>query len=372
MPPKGRVVITKQNQTTISKNVGPKTSPKVPMIASVQSLAGTSGGMLGIATRNSAKKPTKTNSNQKGLISAIPLQELKISLERIDLSSQSLFSQQQQTHSQKPSVGRPPLRRGRQPNNAASLSASFTDYTPPPPLPSTSSVSSEVKTQIVVVPPIPKKISNMTTMCKPITHTKAVTCRPQTRSIECQTDESLERKIFIPIPVPLYIPQPMYMYSLPTPIPVPFPLPIPVPVFIPTTRNSANGIMKEIKKIQDKMPADPYEAELLMMAEMVAGDKKKEESDSSDDEPNDTVDYSSEPIETANASFGEDMLTIALKMATEYEEPAVDLESAMPSNTITPAPNMPSDETPIQTLPHHLLMLQEQRYMQTYNYIRVI
>lgn len=44
--------------------------------------------------------------------------------------------------------------------------------------------------------------------------------------------------------------------------------------------------MKEINKIHDKMPTDPFEAELLMMAEMVAGDKKKDQSDSDTDEEN--------------------------------------------------------------------------------------
>jgi NADH:ubiquinone oxidoreductase subunit B-like Fe-S oxidoreductase len=71
---------------------------------------------------------------------------------------------------------------------------------------------------------------------------------------------------------------------MPFPVPMPFPLPIPVPLFIPTTRNSAKGIMKDIKKIQEKIPADPYEAELLMMAEMVATEKKADsDSDSVDD-----------------------------------------------------------------------------------------
>lgn len=42
--------------------------------------------------------------------------------------------------------------------------------------------------------------------------------------------------------------------------------------------------MKEIKKIQVKIPTDPFEAELLMMAEMVAGDKKEENTDSESDE----------------------------------------------------------------------------------------
>lgn len=44
--------------------------------------------------------------------------------------------------------------------------------------------------------------------------------------------------------------------------------------------------MKEINKIHDKMPTDPFEAELLMMAEMVAGDKKKDQSDSETEDEN--------------------------------------------------------------------------------------
>lgn len=111
----------------------------------------------------------------------------------------------------------------------------------------------QYNTQIVTVPPEPKPVANAVT-------------------------------IVIPIPVPIYIPTPMYMFSLPNPVSLPFPLPIPVPIFAPTTLNSTNGIMKEIKKIQDKMPTDPYEAELLMMAEMVAGEKKKDESGSDSDD----------------------------------------------------------------------------------------
>lgn len=46
-----------------------------------------------------------------------------------------------------------------------------------------------------------------------------------------------------------------------------------------------------------------------------------------------------------NNAFGEDMLQMALKMATEYEEQPVDLESAMTANTITPSshPGMPGE-----------------------------
>ncbi|RZC39488.1 DUF3504 domain containing protein [Asbolus verrucosus] len=96
--------------------------------------------------------------------------------------------------------------------------------------------------------------------------------------------------------------------------------------------------MKEIKKIQVKIPTDPYEAELLMMAEMVAGDKKEENTDSESDVDDagagDEGSFSPEPVDASN-TFGDDMLQMALKMATELEEPAVDLEGALTANTIT-------------------------------------
>lgn len=117
--------------------------------------------------------------------------------------------------------------------------------------------------------------------------------------------------------------------------------------------------MKEIKKIHDKMPADPFEAELLMMAEMVAGDKKKEDTDSgTDDEAGGAPDYQTEDIPENN--FGEDMLQIAFKMASEYDDPAVDLESAMTANTIANTNDMDMHH-------HHLMMMDQNqpRQMQT-------
>lgn len=152
--------------------------------------------------------------------------------------------------------------------------------TPPPPPPP------KIYNHVVIKPAPPKEVRNMSTLTKPLMVTKGVSCRPHPCTKEVQTEDYLQRRILIPIPVPIYVPTPMAMYSLPFPVPVPIPLPIPIPVFIPTTRNSANGIMKEIKKIHDKMPTDPFEAELLMMAEMVAGDKKKCDSDSESDEEN--------------------------------------------------------------------------------------
>lgn len=74
-----------------------------------------------------------------------------------------------------------------------------------------------------------------------------------------------------------------------------------------------------------------------MMAEMVAEEKKEEATDSESDVdeaggPEDS--YSPEPVDASN-TFGDDMLQMALKMATELDEPAVDLEGALTANTIT-------------------------------------
>nr|CAD7404180.1 unnamed protein product [Timema cristinae] len=49
-------------------------------------------------------------------------------------------------------------------------------------------------------------------------------------------------------------------------------------------------------------------------------------------------DFSPEAVDTSN-TFGEDMLQMALKMASELEEPAVDLEAALTPSTITAQSN---------------------------------
>lgn len=220
----------------------------------------------------------------------------------------------------------------------------------------------ESKTQVVTIPPLPIQMENKSTMCKSIMLNKGISCRVSTKTAECQTEDFLEQKYIIPVPIPIFIPQPMYMYNMPVPVPVPFALPIPIPIFIPTTRNSSQGIMKEIKKIQEKMPTDPFEAELLMMAEMVAGDKKREETDSDSDAAND-IEYG-DNIEN-NSSFNEDLVQMAFKMASgnDFDDPPVDLENEMTANTISQNthPYGTEDMDP-QSLHHHqLLLLQQQR-----------
>lgn len=65
---------------------------------------------------------------------------------------------------------------------------------------------------------------------------------------------------------------------------LPVPLQVPVPMFIPVTMNSAERIVETIQDIKEKIPSDPFEAELILMAEMVAqqnegNDKEKTQSE---------------------------------------------------------------------------------------------
>ena len=78
-----------------------------------------------------------------------------------------------------------------------------------------------------------------------------------------------------------------------SPVPVPIPLPFPVPIFIPTTRRSMKGIEKIIKKILNKIPADPFEAELLALAGTVGGEGR-DDSDSESDPGEDREEYERE------------------------------------------------------------------------------
>ncbi|XP_017082921.1 zinc finger MYM-type protein 4 isoform X2 [Drosophila eugracilis] len=215
------------------------------------------------------------------------------------------------------------------------------------------------ETKIITVPPYPKSVRNVNISCKPLTVSTGEQCTPDVRDCATQTEKDYSNKVLIPVPVPIFLPQPMYMYSLPFPVPVPIPLPIPVPIFIPTTRNTSQGILKEIKKIQDKMPEDPLEAELLMMAEMVAEEKHESDSDSDNEIKPDpglvNLQYQNslesvaqqqqqqQVVDVSGAGhnpYGDDMLQIALKMATgdydnHHQTSTVDLETSMTANTIS-------------------------------------
>eukprot|EP00092_Neocalanus_flemingeri_P002193 GFUD01002333.1.p1 GENE.GFUD01002333.1~~GFUD01002333.1.p1 ORF type:complete len:1322 (-),score=442.13 GFUD01002333.1:282-4247(-) len=183
----------------------------------------------------------------------------------------------------------------------------YPGYSPRPaaPLPVISAVSSlavggqqqlqqqiQVQTQTVrevvkethVLPCEVPVFKNKGMQTKPFMMTKGVSCRPHPCHKETQT-EGLTQPVPIPIPIPIHIPTPCKMYNAPFPCPVPIPLPFPVPIFIPTTRHSMKGIEKIIKKILNKIPADPFEAELLALAGDIAGgggDSSDSESDPGD------------------------------------------------------------------------------------------
>ncbi|XP_065202335.1 zinc finger MYM-type protein 4 [Planococcus citri] len=204
--------------------------------------------------------------------------------------------------------------------------------------------------QIIIKPPEPKETTNKFTQCNINTANKSVSCQPEVSTQETQTDEISKYPAIVPIPVPIYVPAPMHMFTTPFPVPVPFALPIPVPIFIPTTKSTYKGVVQYIKEIVDKTPANPFEADLLLMAKMVAGEEKPEESeevtknDSGEDDEMPFVDATqdgesfAESESSTSNNFGDDVLQMAMKMATEQlsNSPTVDLEAELTSNTITP------------------------------------
>ncbi|VVC35533.1 Hypothetical protein CINCED_3A004499 [Cinara cedri] len=160
---------------------------------------------------------------------------------------------------------------------------------------------------------------------------------------EVQTDQTGSKGIIIPVPVPVYVPMPMHMYVMPYPVPVPIPIPLPIPIFIPTTKNTAKGIFKDIKKIKDETPSDPFEAELLMMAGMVAEDQKNGQSSSSDSENDESNSEYNDDTKVVSSSarnhnpFSDDVLAIALNMAgadTESLEGANDISTISSNNQV--------------------------------------
>uniref|UniRef100_A0A8D0AE67 Zinc finger MYM-type protein 4-like n=1 Tax=Sander lucioperca TaxID=283035 RepID=A0A8D0AE67_SANLU len=124
-------------------------------------------------------------------------------------------------------------------------------------------------------PPAPKILKNKALLCRPMVQNKGVSCRTQTADVEAQTDDVLPKIMIVPIPVPVYVPVPMNMYSQCTPRPVAMPVPLPVPMFLPVTMDSAERIVETIQEIKEKIPSDPFEAELILMAEMVAEQHEK-------------------------------------------------------------------------------------------------
>ncbi|XP_016316342.1 zinc finger MYM-type protein 2-like [Sinocyclocheilus anshuiensis] len=125
-----------------------------------------------------------------------------------------------------------------------------------------------------------KDVKNKAVLCKPLTMTKATYCKPHMQSKLLQTDEagvegSGKEYVPVPIPVPVYIPVPMNLYAQATPTPIAIPVPVPVPVFLPTTLQNAEQIVKTISELKAKVPSDPLEADLIAMAEVIAQEDEK-------------------------------------------------------------------------------------------------
>ncbi|XP_029022708.1 zinc finger MYM-type protein 4 isoform X2 [Betta splendens] len=131
----------------------------------------------------------------------------------------------------------------------------------------------------------PKILKNKALLCRPLVQNKGVSCKTQTTDAESQTSETFPKVLVLPVPVPVYVPVPMNMYSQCTPQPVGLPLPLPVPMFLPVTMDSAESIVETIQEIKEKIPSDPFEAELILMAEMVA----EQETDAKRERPKEKV-----------------------------------------------------------------------------------
>ncbi|CAG0914068.1 unnamed protein product [Notodromas monacha] len=208
--------------------------------------------------------------------------------------------------------------------------------------------------KVMLMRPPARAVRNKAVVCKPSMVNKGISTKLGTSvNKTTQTDEDMGKPIIIPIPVPVYVPSPMAMYNAPYPFPMALPLPVPVPIFIPTTRKTSERIGKDIKRILKKVPADPLEAELLMMAQAV-GEGVKEEEDSEEDE-DDVDDYdggemSEEeerqdevPVRNSGSMSrlsGEDILQTALRTAVDdtigtpyLAESSIDVEQALAGAT---------------------------------------
>ncbi|NWU12561.1 ZMYM4 protein, partial [Cephalopterus ornatus] len=128
----------------------------------------------------------------------------------------------------------------------------------------------------------PRLLKNKALLCKPITQTKATSCKPHTQNKECQTEAAAVQPqiVVVPVPVPVFVPVPLHLYTQYTPVPLGMPVPVPVPMPFPTTPDSADKIIENIQDGKEKVSMNPFEADLLQMAEMIAADAEREKTHS--------------------------------------------------------------------------------------------
>ncbi|XP_075460707.1 zinc finger MYM-type protein 4 isoform X3 [Ascaphus truei] len=194
----------------------------------------------------------------------------------------------------------------------------------------------------------PRLLKNKALLCKPITQTKATSCKPHTQHKECQTDGDGQPQILVlPVPVPIFIPVPMHLYTQFAPFPISFPVPVPVPMLIPTTLDNADKIIDAIADLKEKIPSDPFEADILQMAEMIAEDEEKEKTLSHGDQGSTySGDLESEAVSTPHS--WEDELNHYTLRSNNLPEPdpeirqlsrvdtEQDLEADFPTETFDP------------------------------------
>ncbi|XP_063274920.1 zinc finger MYM-type protein 4 isoform X6 [Prinia subflava] len=128
----------------------------------------------------------------------------------------------------------------------------------------------------------PRLLKNKALLCKPITQTKATSCKPHTQNKESQTEEAPAppQIIVVPVPVPVFVPVPLHLYTQYTPVPLGMPVPVPVPMVIPATPDNADKIVENNQENKEKISINPFEADLLQMAEMIAEDAEREKTHS--------------------------------------------------------------------------------------------
>ncbi|XP_067282641.1 zinc finger MYM-type protein 4 isoform X2 [Pseudorasbora parva] len=213
--------------------------------------------------------------------------------------------------------------------------------------------SASTQTDSVKPPaPAPRILKNKALLCKPFCQNKGTSCKPNVCDMNTQTDGP--SMMVLPVPVPVYVPVPMNLYTQYTPKSVGLPLPVPVPLFFPTTLDSAERIVKTIQEIKEKIPDDPLEADLIMMAEMVAEDTEREKCIASNDQTGNIMEDLDLEALSNNLSWEEDSVSSAqtwdqpseperpppsrsatqTPVSTAAEEPQMDLEADFPAESI--------------------------------------
>ncbi|XP_068230197.1 zinc finger MYM-type protein 3 isoform X2 [Palaemon carinicauda] len=158
---------------------------------------------------------------------------------------------------------------------------------------------------------VPPTVVNKTTMCKPSTCTKGVYCKPHPWHRQTQTDlagidsnmSDKEYPPILPVPIPCYVPAPMCMYNVPCPVPIFVPIPLPVPVFLPTSAKTSKDVLALMKKIQDEIPTDPIQAEMLLLARQTIEQEQEEAGSEPVEEP---AEEPSSPVDNFTTYSGDD------------------------------------------------------------------